>query len=217
MPTSLFWVRTDTAGSEHALLDDRNGLTARGQAQAVDPVPWTCRYTLSAAADWSTVRLEVEATGAGWSRGVRLERQPDRWRIVANEQGDLDAALRAVGRPPAGLPGTDDPARLADAVDVDLGGSPLFNTLPVRRLGLLDAAADSRRRIQVAWVLVPSLLVVPAEQTYTALGAGRVGFASDTFRTEIEVDADGYVTRYPGLADRVFPPRVGDPPGGVSG
>jgi hypothetical protein len=206
MPTSLFWVRTDGAGSEHALLDDRRGLTARGQVQAVDPIPWTCRYALSTAADWSTVRLEVEVEGAGWSRAVRLERQPERWRIVAHEQGDLDAALRAAGHPPAGLPGTDDPGRLADAIDVDLSGSPLFNTLPVRRLGLRDAEPGTSRRIEVAWVLLPSLLVVPAEQTYTALGAGRFGFASDTFRAEVEVDADGYVTHYPGLADRLFPP-----------
>lgn len=203
MPTSQFWVRTDTAGSEHALLDDRRGLTARGQALAVDPIPWTCRYALSTAPDWSTNRLEVEVEGAGWSRGVRLERQPGRWRVVTTEQGDLDAVLRAAGQRPAGLPGTDDPGRLADAVYVDLSGSPLFNTLPVRRLGLLDAAPGTRHRIEVVWVLLPSLVVVPAEQTYTALGAGRIGFASGTFRAEIEVDADGYVRHYPGLADRV--------------
>ncbi|WDZ87978.1 putative glycolipid-binding domain-containing protein [Micromonospora cathayae] len=207
MPTSLFWIRTDGAGSEHALLDDRRGLAARGHAQAVDPIPWTCRYALGTTTDWATVRLEVEVEGAGWSRTVRLERQPDRWRIVAHEQGDLDAALRAAGHPPAGLPGTDDPGRLAAALDVDLSGSPLFNTLPVRRLGLRDAEPGTARRIEVAWVLLPSLMVVPAEQTYTALGPGRVGFASDTFRAEVEVDADGYVTHYPGLADRIFPPR----------
>ncbi|MFI6227404.1 putative glycolipid-binding domain-containing protein [Micromonospora echinospora] len=207
MPKSLFWNRTDTAGCEHTRLDDANGLTARGTALAVDPLPYTCRYTLTTTPEWATVRLEVEVEGAGWSRGVRLERQPDRWRVVTNEQGDLDAALRAAGRPPVGLPGTDDPDRLADAVDVDLGGSPLFNSLPVRRLGLRDAEPGAERRIEVAWVLVPSLLVLPAEQTYTALDGGRVRFASGDFAADLDLDPDGYVRHYPGLADRAAPER----------
>ncbi|WP_235966241.1 putative glycolipid-binding domain-containing protein [Micromonospora rubida] len=203
MPKSLFWARTDTAGAEHALLDDRDGLTARGVAVSVDPIACTCRYQLTTGPDWTVRRLEVEAEGAGWQRSIRLEPAGDRWRVTTSEQGNLDAALRAAGHPPAGLPGTDEPDRLADAVDVDLGGSPLFNTLPVRRLRLASAAPDTTHRITVAWVLVPSLAVVPVEQVYTALGAGRVRFASGTFTTDLDVDPDGWVLRYPGLAERV--------------
>ncbi|MEV5690637.1 putative glycolipid-binding domain-containing protein [Micromonospora globbae] len=202
MPKSRFWTRTDTAGAEHALLDDGRGLAARGTMLAVDPVPWTCRYQVTTDPDWITTRLEVEVEGTGWLRSVRLERAADRWRVTTAEQGDLDAALAAAGHAPAGLPGTDDPDRLADARDVDLGGSPLFNTLPVRRLGLAGAPADTTHRITVAWVLVPSLAVVPAEQVYTSLGPGRVRFASDSFSADIDLDAEGYTLRYPGLAGR---------------
>jgi hypothetical protein len=205
MPTSLFWNRADTTGTEHAVCDAAGGLDARGVALAVDPVPYTCRYRLTTGPDWATRRVEVEAEGAGWQRSVRLEPAGDRWRVTTSEEGDLDAVLRAAGRPPAGLPGTDDPGRLADAVDVDLGGSPLFNTLPVRRLGLASAAPGTAHRITVAWVLVPSLTVLPVEQVYTALGPGRVGFASGTFTAELDVDGDGWVLRYPGLAERVAP------------
>ncbi|MEV5764367.1 putative glycolipid-binding domain-containing protein [Micromonospora sp. NPDC052213] len=205
MPKSLFWTRTDTAGTEHALFDDGRGLTARGTLTAVDPVPYTCRYQLTTDPQWVTARAEVEVEGSGWLRSVRLERAGDRWRVTTGEQGDLDAALRAAGHPPAGLPGTDDPDRLAEALDVDLGGSPLFNALPVHRLGLPRAPADTPHRVAVAWVLVPSLMVVPAEQVYTPLGPGRVRFTSDTFTAEIDLDADGYVVRYPGLAERVDP------------
>ncbi|MGN9811205.1 putative glycolipid-binding domain-containing protein [Micromonospora sp. BQ11] len=202
MPKSFLWTRTDTAGAEHALVDDRQGLTARGTQVAVDPVPYTCRYQLTTDPGWSTTRLAVEVEGAGWLRSVRLERTADRWRVTTAEQGDLDAALTAAGHPPAGLPGTDDPDRLADARDVDLGGSPLFNTLPVRRLGLADEPADTPHRIAVAWVQVPSLLVVAAEQVYSGAGPGRIRFRSDTFTADIHLDADGYVRRYPGLAER---------------
>ncbi|MGN9774761.1 putative glycolipid-binding domain-containing protein [Micromonospora sp. H33] len=205
MPKSFLWTRTDTAGAEHALVDDGRGLTARGTQVAVDPIPYTCRYQLTTDPDWVTTGLVVEAEGSGWLRSVRLERAVDRWRVTTAEQGDLDTALAAAGQPPAGLPGTDDPDRLADALDVDLGGSALFNTLPVRRLGLTGAPADTPHRIAVAWVLVPSLLVVAAEQVYTGLGPGRVRFHSDTFTAELDVDGDGYVLRYPGLAERAAP------------
>lgn len=206
LPTkSLFWARLDTTGSDHALIDDQHGLTASGIAQAVDPIPYTCRYDIATNPDWESVRLNVEITGAGWSRGVRLTCSNREWRITTTEFGDLDTALRAGGHPPVGLPGTEDPDRLVGAIDPDLGHAPLFNTLPLRRLGLADAEAGTERQIQVVMVLVPSLLVMPAEQVYTVLEAGRVRFTSEGFTTELDLDPQGYVRRYPGLAQRAEP------------
>ena len=200
---SLFWLRTDTVGTEHVLVEQRDGLVARGTAQAVDPLPYTCRYELHTAADWTPLRLQVETEGGGWSRGVRLERSAGRWRVTASEQGDLDAALAAAGRPAVGMPGADDPERLADATDLDLGAAPFFNTLPVRRLGLLGATAGETRSIQVAWVLVPGLLVLPAEQLYTTLDAHRVRLRGEGYTVDLTLDPDGFVRHYPGLAERV--------------
>ncbi|MFG2061573.1 putative glycolipid-binding domain-containing protein [Micromonospora sp. NPDC048871] len=202
MPKSLLWTRIDTAGAEHALADDSHGLAAHGTQVAADPIPYTCRYQLLTDPQWVSLRLEVEVEGAGWRRSVRLERASDRWRVTAAEQGDLDAALTATGHAPAGLPGVEDPDRLADALDVDLGGSPLFNTLPVRRLRLADQPAGTNFPIRVAWVLVPSLTVLPAEQVYTALGGDRFRYASGSFSAEIDMDPDGFVLHYPGLARR---------------
>ncbi|MEU6021063.1 putative glycolipid-binding domain-containing protein [Micromonospora sp. NPDC047134] len=202
MPNSLLWTRIDTAGAEHALADDSHGLAAHGTQVAADPIPYTCRYQLLTDPQWVSLRLEVEVEGAGWRRSVRLERASDRWRVTAAEQGDLDAALAATGHAPAGLPGVEDPDRLADALDVDLGGSPLFNTLPVRRLRLADQPAGTNFPISVAWVLVPSLTVLPAEQVYTALGGDRFRYASGSFSAEIDMDPGGFVLHYPGLARR---------------
>ncbi|QSB14939.1 putative glycolipid-binding domain-containing protein [Natronosporangium hydrolyticum] len=201
-PKSLFWRRTDTAGADHALIDDRSGLRATGVALAAAPLPYTCRYELATDPQWGTGRLEVTAEGAGWQRRVRLERKPGEWRVTTSEQGDLGRALTAAGRPRPELPGAEDPDRLAEAADVDLGGAPLFNTLPVRRLGLLSAPAGTEHRLTVAWVVVPSLAVVAAEQTYTALGGGRVRYSSASFTAELELDEEGYVRHYPGLANR---------------
>lgn len=189
-------------GAEHALLADRTGLYAHGTALAVDPVPYACHYELQTDQDWVTTRFDVRAEGAGWARGVRLELAAGRWRITASEQGDLDAALVAAGHARAGLPGSEDPDLLYGAFDVDLGGSPLTNTLPIRRLGLLTAESGVAHRLSVAWVLVPSLEVVQADQIYTPLGGDRVRYASETFSADLTLDDEGFVRDYPGLATR---------------
>ena len=209
LPRSLFWERRDTAGAEHALVDDRNGLYARGTAIAVDPIPYTCRYELRTDPGWITAHLDVAVEGAGWARSVRLELAAGRWRATTAEQGDLDAVLSAAGHARAGLPGMEDPDLFYGAFDVDLGGSPLTNSLPVRRLGLHQPTAETgvAHRLSVAWVLPPSLEVVQADQIYTALGDGRVRYTGETFSSDFTVDEDGFVVEYPGLARRVSDPK----------
>lgn len=202
LPTSLLWRRTDTDGYDHVLLDDSAGLRARGTAVAAAPLPHTCRYELTTDPEWAVTRLEVTAEGGGWSRTVELERAADRWRVTTAERGDLNRALAAAGRPRTDLPGMEDPDRLAEAVDVDLAAAPLFNTLPVRRLGLRDAPANTDHHLMVAWVKLPSLEVLPSEQVYSTLDGPRVRYRSGTFAVDLDLDEDGYVRTYPGLAER---------------
>jgi hypothetical protein len=83
----------------------------------------------------------------------------------------------------------------------DLGWSPLFNTLPVIRDGLLERGAP--RDYTMRWVDVPSLEVTSSAQRYEPLGDGVVRFSSGTFSAEIRFDADGFVIDYPGIARRV--------------
>ena len=202
MVGSLFWERRDTSGAEHALVDTTSGLRARGTALAVDPIPYSARYELQTDPAWATTSLDVRTEGGGWSRSLRLEAEGGRWRVITSEQGDLDAALTSAGHAGAGLPGSEDSDLLYGAFDVDLTGSPLTNTLPIRRLGLLEAATGVAHRVSVAWVLLPSLEVVQADQIYTPLSDGRVRFASETFSTDLVIDDDGFVRDYPGLAAR---------------
>jgi len=199
-PAARFWARQDVPGAEHALVDTRSGLYARGIALAVDPIPYSCRYELQTDPSGATAHVDVTAEGAGWSRSVRLELAAGRWRVTTAEQGNLDAVLSAAGHAGAGLPGIEDPDLLYGAFDVDLTGSPLTNTLPIRRLGLLKAETGVAHRLSVAWVLVPSLEVVQADQIYTALGDNRVRFATETFSADLLCDDEGLVVHYPGLA-----------------
>lgn len=205
LPRSVLWRRTDVVGVEHALLEDRQGLRARGVAMAVDPIPYTARYQLVTDEHWATRMFEVEAEGGGWRRQVRLERAAGRWRVTTSEQGRLDKVLAAAGHPGVASPGSDDPAALEPAYDVDLLNSPLTNTLVLRRLGLVGPdglAAGAEHTVTAAFVVLPSLLVLPSTQTYTLTGRDTLRYASGDFRAELAVDGDGYVERYEGLAER---------------
>ena len=202
LPQSLFWERRDPSGGEHVLVDARAGVYARGPALAVDPIAYTCRYELQTDPAGTTSRFDVSTEGAGWARTVRLELAAGRWRVTTSEQGNLDAALTASGHAGGGLPGTEDPDLLYGAYDVDLTGSPMTNALPIRRLNLLKAEPGVAHRISVAWVIVPSLEVVQADQIYTHLSEGMIRFANETFSADLVVDDDGFVRDYPGLARR---------------
>ena len=61
---------------------------------------------------------------------------------------------------------------------------------------------QSTFEVTVAWVLPPSLVVEPAVQTYTVLGPNRVRYQAGSFTADLDLDADGYVVDYPGLAAR---------------
>jgi hypothetical protein len=84
------------------------------------------------------------------------------------------------------------------ALDCDLALSPLTNYMPASRLG--GEPADH----VMAWVDVPSLDVLRSEQRYEPIDDRRVRFVGleDGFTAALELDADGFVTHYPGLARR---------------
>jgi hypothetical protein len=93
---------------------------------------------------------------------------------------------------------------LGDADFFDLAWSPLFNSLPVVRDGLLQAGPT--HTYVMRWVDVPSLELHRSEQHYEPLGNALVRFRADSFTADIQFDAAGFVLDYPGLARRVDPP-----------
>jgi hypothetical protein len=83
----------------------------------------------------------------------------------------------------------------------DLGSSPLFNSLPVVRDGLLEEGPA--RDYVMRWVSVPELVVHEQPQRYEPLGGGLVRFRTGDFAADIAFDEDGLVTYYPDLAERL--------------
>jgi len=88
-----------------------------------------------------------------------------------------------------------------DVLDLDLQASPLFNSLPVLRDGLHEGG--DARAYTMAFVNVPELSVTRSAQRYVPLERRVVRYRSGAFTADLEFDEDGFVVRYPGLAERV--------------
>lgn len=154
-------------------------------------------WELDVAERWITRALRVTTRGFGWARYLQLTRSDEgMWSAESAFWGDTDLAL----------PGLADPDSLDGALDCDLGLCPVTNTMPIRRLGLLEKDVDETPLI-MAWVEMPSLRVLRSDQIYASSPAGdrsRVRYTSFSrdFSAHLTVDADGLVIDYPTLAHR---------------
>ena len=192
---ALVWQREDAAGAETALVTfERGRITAVGTAIGSEPVPYRLLYTVETEGDYRTTRCTATAEGLGFRRIIELERHPDGgWTCEAETHGERDL-------PPAGA----DVTTLEGALDVDLGYSPLTNTPPILRAGLLDDGPSVD--VDAAWISVPALSVERLEQRYSFVrrhGDGavvRYATRSGSFVADLTCDRDGFVERYPGLA-----------------
>lgn len=171
---------------------------AVGVAIGSQPVPYRLDYALETTADFVTARLYLTARGEGWRRTLDLQRSASGdWTATGEAEGSLDLP------PPGG-----DTRGLSGALDCDLQDSPLTNTMPVLRHGLLEQ--DGSFDFVMAWVAVPSLAIHASPQRYTALrdlpGGRRLiryeGLDSD-FSAELTFDPDGLLIDYPGLGHRI--------------
>jgi hypothetical protein len=82
--------------------------------------------------------------------------------------------------------------------DLDLSFSPVTNLLPIRRLEL---AVGEAAEVRAAWLRFPSFTLEPLDQRYRRTGPTSYHYesAGGEFQRELEVNAAGFVIRYPGL------------------
>jgi hypothetical protein len=118
--------------------------------------------------------------------------------VDANEEGR--AELPAAGG---------DTANLDDALDCDLGLSPVTNMMPILRHDLLHGGGPIE--FTMAWIAVPELSVRADRQRYRHLRSAadhhvvRFEAVDGSFAADITVDADAVVLDYPGIARRLLP------------
>lgn len=195
------WAKDEPFGAEYARVGlTGDSLRAVGVAIGSDPVPYRLTYDLVADDGYVTDHLCVTAEGEGWWRMIALQRAGDgSWTARTSTRGG--AWLGAIGG---------DMARVTGALDADLGLSPMFNSMPVLRHGLLNGGQAPD--MVMAWISVPDLAVHPSEQRYISLGrrpgiGGLIRFEGlgdgAGFTAEIVFDHDGLVVDYPGIARRL--------------
>ncbi len=159
-----------------------HGLDARGTQIGTDPEPYRIDYELATSDGFVTRSLSVTARQGDSERRLRLIREPDgSW--MANGDAVPD---------------------VAGALDCDLALSPLTNTMPVAREGILEGGAPVD--FAMAWISVPDLAVHRSEQRYEPIDDCHVRYVSrdgDGFTADLELDGDGLVVRYPQLAERL--------------
>jgi uncharacterized protein len=172
---TILWQRLDVSGLEWC---QASPTASGGRCEGVALVDWEgIPYRLG---------YTIELDEAGRTRRVGLE-----WRAGPNEGGlqlesDGRGAWKLDGRPLF---------TSADALDVDLGFSPLTNSLPIWRLGPSLPVGQSRE-IAVAWLLFPELEVEIGRQTYDRLGERVWRYRSAGFEAQLEVGQDGLVESY---------------------
>jgi uncharacterized protein len=164
-----------------------------------DPEPYRLEYTLETAAPFLTTRVAVEATGDRWARRLDLQRSSRGWTAEVEQHGNSSRLP-----PPGG-----DLRALGDALDPDLGLSPLFNSMPLLRHNLHRGAGAED--FLMVWISVPDLSLHASPQRYTHLSSSQgihlvrfeaVGEGED-FVADIQFDDDGLVLDYPGIATRL--------------
>ena len=198
---AVAWVKEDGAGAEFAdVLIEPDRLSAGGIAIGSSPHPYRMEYRLQTNTDFVTASLLVATRGDGWWRELDLRRlRSGRWTAVTRIRGDTEMPA------PGG-----DMSPFPEALDCDLGLSPLTNSMPVLRHGMLRGGGPVDFRM--AWVSVPDLSVHASRQRYTfvhAEGGGavvRYESLDGPFKADIVFDADGLVVDYPGIGRR--PPAI---------
>jgi len=195
---SIAWVKTAGTGLEFADVEiDERRMRATGVAIGSDPLPYRLDYSFASRSRFVTKWIEVEAHGQGWRRTLRLKR---------DRAGEWDAQWETHGeallQPPTG-----DMNALHEALDCDLALSPLTNTMPVLRHGLLRGGGPVD--LVMAWISVPDLSVVPSAQRYTfvrtdeLVSVVRYESGPGDFSAEVVFDDDGLVVEYPGIGHRL--------------
>jgi hypothetical protein len=193
----LVWTGVEEWLAETAAVDlAEGGLRAIGTQLGAEPVPYRVDYRLDAPERFVTRELELTATAEGWRRHLVLRHDGSgAWSAVVDDDGEVP-----------GGPWEGELPALGDARDIDIQFSPLTNTMPIRRRGLLEAGSAE---FVMAWVSVPSLRVTADPQRYEHAGEGDDGavvrFVSldSDFRADLELDGDGLLVFYPRLARRV--------------
>src|SRR4051794_1463030 len=156
---------------------------------AVADRPVMVRYEVLVGRDWATRQVQIVCRSGARERTLELTVDGPHWSASWGMTSEVAA-------------GSSDVSAFAGLVDVDLGFSPVTNTLPIRRLA---PAVGESIDVTAAWVRFPDLTLEPLPQRYTRLSDRHYRYESNggAFVAHLEVDAVGLVITYEGGWERV--------------
>ena len=172
------WQRLDVAGTDRCTLARlETGWRIDGLARYEDPRGLAqLEYAVAADAEWRTLSGVIRGTVGTEAVALDIRRSDDdRWSVNGRLMPELD-----------GL------------VDLDLGFTPATNLFPLRRLALrIGESADAA----AAWLDEEGWQLRRLLQRYERCGEDAWWYESPDGRYEglLRVNADGFVTEYPGL------------------
>ena len=173
---TLLWRRLDQPGHEPARLVFHEPFWQLSGMAVFAHDDQACRLEYAVVCDgsWQTRHAWV----VGWIglRHVRVDLL-----VTADRRWHLDGRAQP---------------ELGGCLDIDLAFSPSTNMLPIRRLALQQGQAGAAR---AAWLAFPAFQLEVLDQTYRRTGNATYRYETNgSPPTELEVDADGFVLRYPG-------------------
>jgi uncharacterized protein len=194
----VVWTGVEEWLAEAASIDLRDGgLSANGIQLGAHPTPYRVDYQLDASDGFVTRELELTAVGESWRRQLLVRH---------DGSGGWSAEVDGDGNPLGGAWDGELPD-LSDALDIDIGFSPLTNSMPILRHEL--HRQEGSRDFVMAWVSVPDLRVSASKQRYEHLRSDEEGATvrflevEGDFSAELELDSDGLLAFYPALSRRV--------------
>lgn len=186
-PAVLTWRAHNVAQMESArvqLTGNRIKAYGRVVAAATASRPaFSASYDLATDESGVTKRLTLRVTLAQRERQLSIARDEENMWLVQDHHAQTKRS---------GFNG---------ALDVDVVFSPLFNTLPIRRLGLHKKS--ELITVPVVYVRVPELTVEAADIVYDSSAPDGITLHSPVADTTVTIDSDGFLLNYPGLAERI--------------
>lgn len=182
-PRLLTWWGDSPRSIESVRLRVDDRLRARARLAVAGPRPYNAAFELVVDESGALSRLLISVTTLDEDAQLSLQRSEDGYWYADDGSGAVRAAFDG-------------------AMDVDLAGSALFPTLPVRRHGLHQHVGGVE--LPVVRVDLPDLrprVVRRRYQTLETTPTGAVIRCSDEGReVDLTVDTQGVVVNHPGLA-----------------
>ena len=172
-PRVVVWASSRPPGVERCTISrEASGWVLTGSlVRRFRAGPASISYGIETDLGWKTSAAHVEQFLRGERLTLELKARDSRWYLEGKEASELDGCT-----------------------DIDLGASPVTNTLPIKRA---RPRIGSRLELTAAWVRFPRLTVEPLRQSYERVGEKLYVYRSASgFESEIEVDGFGLVRRY---------------------